>query len=226
MALTADYNIYRNDPGMGALIHTGANVIYGVGSLELSRVSAGSQICCIRKNDPRKFASGRARFLISRANGAAGDNPGIVFNLSQEDVTGGAGTGYLFCLNRPGASLQPSLYNLTAGLGTKALLASGGLLSLPTPPQSYPVQIEWRVDVENLGGVQILCRVGALANYLGTTLNWNTLTPTLSFSYLHQTGYHTTTLGEGPALETAGAGGLYYIDELTVVPLLVGGITT
>lgn len=232
MALTADYNIYQDAAGMSAVIHTGASTIRGTGSLQMKYLSGGSQIITIRKHQPRNFASGRARFLWSTSGGKLGDNHGFVFNLSQEDITGGVGTGYFVSIDNTGSQVAVRLYTLTGGLTTKTTLASSSLLTKPAAPQAFPIEIQWRTDIENLGGVSILVRQGNIANYSTGTLDWSTLLNTTLINYLHATSYHTLSAGEGiaevaagvPAGDPALAG--YYFDELDVVPYLIGGITT
>ena len=228
MPLAADWTIYRNNAGMSAVIYTGANRLDGTGSLELRYATGGTQVNLVRTKDPRRFSSGRARFLFGRSDSNnTGDNPGFAFMLSQENITGGAGTAYLVTMTRPGASLNPRLYRCSAGITTKSLLATGASLTLVAAPIAYPLEISWRLDVENLGGMSIVVRRGAAANYSGVALNWDTLLTTTEINYLDSSGFLTSTQGEGPALEVGGTntGGNYW-DQLSVVPLLVGGITT
>jgi hypothetical protein len=227
MPLLADWNIYRNNAGMSAVIHTGVNVLYGSGSLELRYATGGSQVNLTRVQTPKRFTSGRARFLFGRSDSNNIDNPGFAFMLSQEDITGAAGAAYLVAISRPGPMLSPRLYRCSAGLGTKNLLFTGTNMTLVAAPQAYPIEVTWRLDAENLGGMSIIMKRGAAADYRGLSLQWDTLLTTTEINYLDTSGYLTVSQGEGPALEVGGTNtGGNYFDEMTVVPLLIGGITT
>lgn len=229
MALADDWTIYSSDPGLVAVIHTGANKIYGTGSLECDYHSALAYLNMVRKNSPKGFTSGRARYLWSKTSGSAGDYFGLMFCQSQENMTGSSGAAYFCGHIRTGATLQYYLRRHSAGWPTATLLAQSTVSgTIPVAPLSTPIEIRWRLDEANLGGVQITLREGAPANYNGVTLNWDTLLTTTRIDYLDNGAYLTSSVGEGPSyLNASGVPSTtYYMDELEVVPLLVGGLTT
>lgn len=232
MGLATDWNIYKNNAAMSALIHTGSSLIHGNGSLELGYVSAGANINMIRKNTPKRFTSGRARFLLGHTvpgSQLTGNRPGFLFNTSQEDLTGGAGTGYYFALLKTGGTNQftPDFRRISAGMGTSTALTTGSAFTLAVAPQSVPVEVTWRLDVENLGGMVLSCRRGVVADYRGVSLSWETLLTVAVITGYLDTGYLVSSQGEGPAFRDASTSqDRYYFDQMSVVPLLVGGVTS
>lgn len=231
MGLATDWNIYKDNAAMSAIIHTGGNRLHGNGSLELAYVSAGININMVRKNTPKRFPSGRARFLMGHdvfGTQITSDAPGFLFNLSGENLTGGTGTGYYFSLTKTGGTNQftPTFRRMTAGMGTSTALTTGTAFTLAEAPQSVPVEVTWRLDIENLGGIVLSCRRGDVADYTGVSLNWATLlTVTAIAGYLDTTAL-ASSQGEGPAYRAAGGDfDSYYFDQMTVIPLLVGGVT-
>ena len=230
MALADDWTTYSSDAGLVSVIHTGSNKLYGSGSLECDYHSALAYLNMVRKNSPKAFTSGRARFLWSRVAGSSGDYFGLTFAQSQANLTGGSGTAYFCGYVFTGSSLQFRLRRHSAGLATATTLVSSAASgSKPLAPESQPVEIRWRLDEANLGGMQVTLTTGAIADYRGvTTLDWESLLTTEQLNYLDNSGYLTSSVGEGVGYINASGvtTTLYYMDELEVVPLLVGGLTT
>lgn len=230
MALADDWTTYSSNPGLVSVIHTGSNKLYGSGSLECDYHSALAYLNMVRKNSPRNFTSGRARFLWSRVAGSSGDYFGLTFAQSQENLTAGSGAAYLCGYVFTGANLEFRLRRYSAGLATGTTLATAGTLGTkPLAPESQPVEVRWRLDEANLGGMQVTMTTGAIADYRGVgTLNWESLLTDVRINYLDNSGFLTSSVGEGVGYVNASGvtTTLYYVDELVVVPLLVGGLTT
>lgn len=232
MGLAADYDIYRDNAAMSCVIHTGSGKIYGTGSLEMKYVSAGTNINVVRKNTPKGFTSGRARFLLGHTiagSQLSGARPAFLFNLSQDDMTGSSGTGYSFGIVKSGGTNQFTcdFRRMSAGMPTSTLLTSASTFTLGVSPLSVPLEVTWRLDVENLGGMELSARRGAVANYDGTAIDWDSVLTTALITGYIDTSYLSVSQGEGPSLRETGAVlDAYYWDQMSVVPLLTGGTTT
>ena len=207
------FTIYKHDAGMTAAIDL-VTPLLGSGSLLLGpNGTAGRRINMVRTTTPNSFTSGRARFLLGTTVVGSLDAFGFVFQLSQADLTGASGQAYAYYVEQAAcSSWQPKLAKITAGLATRTVLASGTTYTATT---ARAVEVQWLLDIPNLGGMQLTVK-------LGTALDYSDLVLDSALNILVSTSVLTTSVGEGPMLAASGSAGSYRYDHFEVVPLIVG----
>jgi len=219
MALS-DFNIYRQHASITFAIDT-VSPILGGGALRLASFASGQRANAIRNVAPNQFTSGRARWLcVKRTNpGASSDRLGVLFNTSQEDFSVGSGpTAYLACLvltSTTTARFQlvrvnnglPSLTDLTPSTQNFSLAVN----------TVVAVEVRWELSLANFNGFQFRLRRGSATDF-------SDLVDEPGGTVVVTTNLLQTTVGEGPAIVAAASSpGDYRIDQMQVVPLILGG---
>lgn len=189
MAL-ADWNIYKSNSGLLVAIDILAPIL-NTGSLKVGPESsiADAAFCAVPKNPPypHGYTRGKLRSLIEVASTGA-EQHGLTCMQSQENVTGAAGAFYALELDTLSLLNKINLVKYSAGLqGSKTTLATGANngFTLNTPKA---VEIEWNMDLAELGGVQLIVRSGDATDFSDLVQLHNVIDTTSPLS---------TTVGEG-----------------------------
>lgn len=171
------WTIDKTEAGMTAVIDS-VTPIDGTGSLQFDRGSASGSDISITAS-PRElfaqgFTSGRCRhlFRVDAHSGSTGSYCGIVVQKSQENLTAGAGSAYGWIIRSSttsgigGNGWFLHLMKYSAGLVdynvadvTEDRLADVGLTAV-TLGTAFAMELEWLLDVPNLGGVRLIGRYG------------------------------------------------------------------
>lgn len=209
------FTFFKQDAGMTVAIDP-IGPILGSGSLLLGpNGTAGRRINGIRANTPNSFTSGRARLLLEPVVIGTTEQIGFAFQLSQADLTGGSGLAYAFLLvHSVSSTWLPRIYKMTAGVATSTLLATGTSRTVPINT-TLAVEVQWILDIPNLGGIQITIKLGTATDYSDLVLD-------AALNILITSSVLTTSVGEGPCLNTNAGTGSYRYDHFEVIPLLVG----
>ena len=212
------FTIYKANAGMLAVLDI-TNPILGSGSLKINRNgTTGRFVNMVRATAPNSFTSGRARFLLDSTADSAADAIGFVFQQSQTDLTGGVGAAYglyVQMTNSVTDTWTPLLYKFTAGLGTGTTLATGtSYVAAPGTETAY--EVEWILDVANLGGLQVKVKRGTASAYTN-------LVADAALNIIITSSVLTVSVGEGPFyVGDPNSTGFYLYDHFEVVPLIVG----
>lgn len=116
------------------------------------------------------------------------------------------------------ANFELQIRKLSAGLTSSTQLATAGsTFSLAIAPAFVVIEVQWIVDITNLGGVNIVVKRGTLAD-------WSDLAEEANLDIVDTSSPLQTSVGEGPglALSATSSNGKYLMDTMDVTPLLVG----
>lgn len=215
MAYPTNWDTYKSNASMFAGLYVTAPIL-GSSSLRMHRNAQASQYINAGRNaTPRAFTSGIAMIAVTRLTNVTGDRFGYVFQQSQADLTGGAGSAYFVALevtSSTQATLQ--LRKCNGGLATTALIATGATgLDIST---TLTLRVRWILDIPSLGGLWVRVDYGTDTNY--ATASWTaSINETITSSIL------TTSVNEGPALAltSAGSNGDYLWDHFDITPYVI-----
>jgi len=216
--LTA-FTFYKEDASMAVTLELSSPILNS-GSLKINRNgTAGRWVNGVRVNAPLGFTSGRARFLLGAKTALqTNDAIGFVFQQSQADLTLGAGSAYGFftqVLSSGAGTWRPFLRKFTAGLGTGTTLATGTDYTAAVGTMRA-VEVQWILDVANLGGIQLTVKMGSLSTFADLAVD-------AALNIIVTSSILTTSVGEGPYyVGIATSSGFYLYDHIECVPLLVG----
>lgn len=201
----ADFNAYKSNAGCLIAVNT-LTPILGSGSFRFSTngVSGAQQMSLVAIDPPYQHGvtEGRLRMLFRGAafSSASGHYLGIAFMQSQEDLTGGAGSCYAWMARTSNTS--NTLTHLSLRKFTSGVVSAGGTLigsEIVLSPalalnDVFALEVQWRLDIPELGGLEVIGRFGTATDYSDLTDQVETVITT---SVL------TSTVGEGPFLAAA-----------------------
>lgn len=167
----ADHLYLRSDPGL-TVVQDPDDPFDGSGGLRMDNdgFSFSNPTNIIHERLGPNFFVGETTGLIrTRVN--VTDHPlasvreadvGIYFMASQLDLTGGTGSAYAFVL-QVGTGFDWRLLEYTAGISISGVntLDQGSTVGNPSLGKSMVMQVDWRLDPINIGGLRIRCKAGA-----------------------------------------------------------------
>lgn len=192
----ADWDVYN----VAATVNIDvASPIVGTGSLRLADPDIASAranlVPKITSALPHALLKGKMRQLVKVVAKGGGGMFGIAAMQSARDLTAAGTAAYLGVLLPANGVVR--ILKVTNGLEFQTVLASatyamdeGGI---------YAIELEWVVDVVELGGTRLIMRTG-------TALNFSDLVEVLSYTDI--SAPLITTLGEGPCMTSPGAANL------------------
>lgn len=203
--------------------------VRGTGSLFMDKAgAAGAELVMTGVRDlaaERGFTKGKFRSKFrgrATSSNASFHWTGILFMMSQNDVTDGAGTCYAFGVQTTLTPLRFSAIRLmkyTAGIVTPDTVPAQQLdavnlnptISIAATEDVFTLEVEWNYDPVELGGVNIVCR-------LGRTDDFDDLAE--FFNVTDTSSPYTTSVGEGFFVLHRGTGNLdTNLDDTTTVQL-------
>lgn len=214
-----DFTFYKDLPGLFVGLETTAPIV-GTGSLKMHRNGQpGGYVSSVRNTGNRAFTTGRVRFLCQASGFVANTSLGFCFQMSQPDLTGGAGTGYWFRWfvgsSNPTHTLR--IDRLAEGLTQNIvnLCQSAAFTLAPNTPMA--LECSWILDLVELGGIQFTVK-------RGTLLDYSDLAPVSDMTgVISSTSVLQTSVGEGPAWQGGALTEYNFLwDDIHCVPLLVG----
>ncbi len=146
----------------------------------------------------------RSLFRYSSTSGSAQGRFGFTFLQSNENLGSSTGNHYMCGYDHPTGRIiltRTTNGNLFAGVNTPALIQS--TIVTPGINTVFALEVEWVVDVTELGGVAIFARFGYMTDFSDLTQQ---------FVYLDTSSPFITSVAESVFIHTSDTGGPWNLD--------------